>query len=266
MVSDSKIIVECNEDGFTEANLTAICDINKSSKQGASGYIGEKGIGFKSIFMSAYKVHIQSGFYSFSFTHEHGDSGLGMISPVWEESGEYLGDEITRMTLFLRKDGDEKVRQMRLDSIRAQFDDMQETLLLFVRNLRRINLESTDAGSASTRQTSHTLVRQSANRTLLKRRCCSTGSVVEATKYFHITEHEVADLEKNENRTYSPAEDQMRAYSRTTVVLAFPLDAESQPIIEPQNVFAFLPVKDFGLSVSGPSRSPSEHGWQLTRF
>jgi HSP90 family molecular chaperone len=50
--------MECNEDGFTAKNLTVICDVGKSSKLGAQGYIGEKGIGFKSVFMAAYKVHI----------------------------------------------------------------------------------------------------------------------------------------------------------------------------------------------------------------
>lgn len=33
------LVVECNEDGFTEENLRAICDIGKSSKQGAQGYL-----------------------------------------------------------------------------------------------------------------------------------------------------------------------------------------------------------------------------------
>ncbi len=59
-VAPQYITVECNEDGFTRKNLSAICSIGKSSKMGAQGYIGEKGIGFKSVFMAAYKVHIQS--------------------------------------------------------------------------------------------------------------------------------------------------------------------------------------------------------------
>lgn len=59
-VSPRYITVECNEDGFTRKNLSAICSIGKSSKMGVQGYIGEKGIGFKSVFMAAYKVHIQS--------------------------------------------------------------------------------------------------------------------------------------------------------------------------------------------------------------
>ncbi|KAL4938810.1 hypothetical protein BDV06DRAFT_200124 [Aspergillus oleicola] len=43
---DRRIVVERNEDGFTHENLIAICNVGKSSKMGAQGYIGEKGIGF----------------------------------------------------------------------------------------------------------------------------------------------------------------------------------------------------------------------------
>ena len=54
-----RIVVDCNEDGFTQENIVAICNVGKSSKTGAQGYIGEKGTGFKSVFMVAWKVHIQ---------------------------------------------------------------------------------------------------------------------------------------------------------------------------------------------------------------
>jgi len=44
-----ELIVKCNEVGFTEANVRALCDINKSTKkglkQGIDASIGEKGIG-----------------------------------------------------------------------------------------------------------------------------------------------------------------------------------------------------------------------------
>ena len=79
-VYPDRIVIDCNEDGFTRQNLTAICDIGKSSKTGSQGYIGEKGIGFKSVFMAAWRVHIQSRSFSFDFVHRKGDSGMGMIT------------------------------------------------------------------------------------------------------------------------------------------------------------------------------------------
>ncbi|MBE3044643.1 hypothetical protein IMZ48_19200 [Candidatus Bathyarchaeota archaeon] len=99
----NRLVVDCNEDGFTEDNLRAICDIGNSSKSSSQGYIGEKGIGFKSVFMAAYKVHIQSGNLSFSFEHRKGDSGMGMVRPCWEETATPLVSGHTRMTLFLHE-------------------------------------------------------------------------------------------------------------------------------------------------------------------
>jgi hypothetical protein len=52
-VYDDRIVVDCNEDGFDESNLRAICNVGQSSKIGRQGYIGEKGIGFKSVFKVA---------------------------------------------------------------------------------------------------------------------------------------------------------------------------------------------------------------------
>ena len=86
-----RLVVDCNEQGFSEDNLRAICDIGRSSKASSQGYIGEKGIGFKSVFMAAYKVHIQSGNLFFSFEHRKGDSGIGMVRPTWEETTTPLG-------------------------------------------------------------------------------------------------------------------------------------------------------------------------------
>ena len=81
----SRIVVDSNEDGFNEANVKAICSTSQSTKTNAQGYIGEKGIGFKSVFKVASKVHIQSKPFSFAFQHKFGDSGLGMVTPYERE-------------------------------------------------------------------------------------------------------------------------------------------------------------------------------------
>jgi hypothetical protein len=81
-VYPDRIVVECNEDGFTARDLSAICTVGESTKSASHGYIGAKGIGFKSVFIAAWKVHIQSGHFSFFFQHKKGDLGLGMVLPV----------------------------------------------------------------------------------------------------------------------------------------------------------------------------------------
>lgn len=48
---ESGIVVLNNEEGFSAKNIKALCDIGNSTKKGSNaGYIGKKGIGFKSVF------------------------------------------------------------------------------------------------------------------------------------------------------------------------------------------------------------------------
>lgn len=50
ILQESGIIVLNNEQGFSAQNIRALCDVGSSTKKGHSGYIGKKGIGFKSVF------------------------------------------------------------------------------------------------------------------------------------------------------------------------------------------------------------------------
>ncbi len=68
-----RIIFTYNEKGFTPENVFAITGIAEASKSISADKveIGEKGIGFKSVFGIADKVLIQSGMFSFEFTKEN---------------------------------------------------------------------------------------------------------------------------------------------------------------------------------------------------
>ena len=45
--TSSSFSVQCNELGFEEPHVKALCDISRSTKLHKAGYIGQKGIGFK---------------------------------------------------------------------------------------------------------------------------------------------------------------------------------------------------------------------------
>jgi len=75
--------IECNENGFEEENIRALCDTGRSSKGLGTGYIGEKGIGFKSVFKVAKRAHIRSPPYFFQLDQ---DRELGMITPQWDKA------------------------------------------------------------------------------------------------------------------------------------------------------------------------------------
>ncbi|KAF0635879.1 hypothetical protein FPSE5266_09771 [Fusarium pseudograminearum] len=237
-VHPDKVTIECNENGFTHENLKAICAIGKSSKVGAAGYIGEKGIGFKSVFMAAWKVHIQSHKFSFSFTHRKGDSGLGMVTPVWEETDETTVDSSTRITLLLHTSEDPEEDERRRDAIRLQFQDLQHTILLFLRKLRKVQVSFYDKDDVQTATTVYSL--HGSNPATIRK---ETSDGVDERQY-HVTKHVAENIPRSENRTYSDERD--RADSSTEVVLAFPLTDTGTPIVENQDVFAFLPMRPMG--------------------
>ena len=75
-----------DEKGFERQHVKSLCDIGNSTKQGnREGYIGEKGIGFKSVFLISDRSHIISNGYSFHFRRDDCDAGLGYIVPHWDE-------------------------------------------------------------------------------------------------------------------------------------------------------------------------------------
>lgn len=253
------LVVECNEDGFTEENLKAICDIGKSSKHGAQGYIGEKGIGFKSTFMAAWKVQIQSGPLSFYFQHREGDSGMGMITPIWFEPRTELSKPLTRITLYFHDNGEAENLQRRRDAIIKQLWDLQGTVLLFLKNLRtiKITIFNQDQQPIWSRQTM--MVKDILGSSVQLHNVEREGAASRKTRHrFHVTSHLAQKLTKNENRTYTEAEEETKAYSTAQVVLAFPLDDNDEPVIEAQELFAFMPVRKVGFNVS-PHHSQTFH-------
>ncbi|KAF5006291.1 hypothetical protein FDECE_7322 [Fusarium decemcellulare] len=243
---DDRLVVDCNEDGFTEANLRAICSIGQSSKPAAEGYIGEKGIGFKSVFMAAWKVHIQSGVYSFYFKHRKSDPGMGMVQPRWQDPVEKLPPNLTRMTLYLHEDDDPEYTAAQRDSIHQQLRELNGDVLLFMRKLRKIRI--TTGRGRSEVSTVFSRGKEKENRIAITKTVTQGGSSQTSTTIYHITKHRARNLAKNENRKYTREEERTKAYSSADVVLAFPLSPESIPIVEPQKVFAFLPVQSAGFS------------------
>jgi hypothetical protein len=244
LIYHDKLVVECNEYGFTEENIRAISDIGKSSKQGAQGYIGEKGIGFKSTFMAAWKVQIQSGPFSFYFQHREGDSGIGMITPD-------LPRPMTRTTLYLHDNGNPGNLQSRRDGIIKQIFDLQGTALLFLQNLHKVNIVLFDEDGRTMRSKQITMVKSDRDSMVQLRTIESRGTVSTQTMaHFYFASHTALDLAKNENRTYTDAEDKAKAYSTAQVCVAFPMNDNDEPIIEAQELFAFMPVRKVGFNVS----------------
>lgn len=199
--------------------------------------------------MVAWKVHIQSGDFSFYFQHRMGDSGMGMITPIWEDSGEILARPLTRITLFLHDAGLNEILDRQQETTLEQFRELQATFLLFMKNLQRIEVTMYDSNDVRVSSTAFSMERQDQNRVKLKRRTMEVGNIREHTQHYHITKDTALSLPKSENRTYTATELSNEAYATADVVLAFPLTPDLVPIVEAQDVFAFLPIRNMGFPV-----------------
>ncbi|KAH7411292.1 hypothetical protein BKA64DRAFT_378000 [Cadophora sp. MPI-SDFR-AT-0126] len=238
----TKIVVECNEDGFTEANVGAICRIGASSKQNKRGYIGEKGIGFKSVFQVASKVHIQSNAFSFYFQYGGGDNEnrLAIITPIWvnDEAPDPNENPLTRMTLTLSQGTD-------YNDMISQIQDVPEDLLLFLSTLKRleINLHQPNLRVISTKYCKSDASEDGKIRltkTIEDSNDGGTSCTIE--NIYYITKKDLSNL---------PRERVRQDIHDCEVVLAFPLDIAggmTRPLISDQHVFAFLPIRKFGFN------------------
>ncbi|KAF4446685.1 hypothetical protein F53441_9727 [Fusarium austroafricanum] len=239
------IVVECNEDGFTKPDLKAICSVGESTKTAAHGYVGAKGIGFKSVFIAANRVHIQSGNFSFEFRHNKTDPGLGMVRPIWVNPTERTPIPLTRTTLYLHDQGDEDEIEHLKTIIAMQFDDLQETCLLFLRKLQQITVAFYDGEGKLQRSKRFRKVAIGEHRVSLETTTIIDGQESTKSQIYHITKQLATGLAQSESRDPATTEEARRILTSAEVVLAFPLTNDYKPHIsrQKQELFAFLPLR-----------------------
>ena len=140
-ITPTTFVVETNEDGFTRANVEAVCATGKSSKKASAtdDHIGEKGFGFKSVFSIADDVHVQSGLWSFRFQYQRGDDGLGMVTPLDADAVILPRHVTTRITLHLTETAIEE-HQGLLNAVAS----MPETTIFFLQKLEQFQIQVTD--------------------------------------------------------------------------------------------------------------------------
>ena len=230
--------IDCNEVGFTKKNVKAICSIGRSTKveERKKGFIGEKGIGFKSAFKVANIVHISSGPFQFKFDRR---KTLGMIAPIIEQFPQaQIVDGHTQMLLKLRS-------QSEVTHINNELQSIKHHLLIFLRRLSRITIRtpSHHVQFEISRKTSDApLGGETAE---LGCSIFNRGNIskVSSRKYI-IVRFTAQDLPEDERRT---------GIRESEIVLAFPIDENTEPRISKQDVYAYLPIDDYGFAVGSIS-------------
>uniref|UniRef100_A0A3Q3NAZ7 Protein NO VEIN-like n=1 Tax=Mastacembelus armatus TaxID=205130 RepID=A0A3Q3NAZ7_9TELE len=226
VVEKDCITILNNETGFQERNIRAICDVGCSTKgKHKYGYIGQKGIGFKSVFKVTDCPEIHSNGFHLRFDKTCGP--MGYILPHWTEDERPLSTQLkdisqlswtTKICLPLRAESHQT---------RNLFHDVHPSLLLFLHRLRSI-----------------TIYNQSENRLVTMTRKDLSDSVLEVE---HTDGTERWLVIKTTLQPKKIKED----VESTELALAFQLGSDNTGcniICQPQKqpVFAYLPLRSFG--------------------
>ena len=168
-ILSDRIVLRNNEIGFSSRNVQAICDVARSTKSKHSlGFIGAKGIGFKSVYCVTETPHICSGHYRFKFDRKshslgyilpHTVSDLDMVSalslsPTLSSSSSSLVDmsekEQEMAVKLLDKESETWRTMMSLPfsdkKMTLLLDQVNPFLLLFLHRLQRIDLNDSNSG------------------------------------------------------------------------------------------------------------------------
>ena len=233
-VFPDRIIIDSNEDGFTTDDVQAICSTGESQKLQSKGYIGEKGIGFKSVFKLAKRAHIQSGPFSFSFHHSRSleDSGLGMVTPLDEDHEQLAANIRTRITLDIFDD-------MNFQDSTDDVLNIPDTLLLFLDTLKTLRVNQYFPCASREVEYEHRLC-EGGQKERITKTIKFDSTEDRQTTFYWVFRKQVDNL---------PEEPSRKSIRQATVVLAFPVNEHDIPIVCPQYVYAYLPIRIAGFTV-----------------
>ena len=219
VLTNDAILVQNNEDGFSEKNIRSLCDVANSSKEKRLGYVGEKGIGFKSVFRVTDEPLILSNGFSFSLPIHDPETNLGYVIPVWRQDlPAGLDPGWTNIYLPLTSKGREELPRMA---------DIHPSLLLFLKKVRKIDI--CDATGTST----NCILRDE----LGGRISISSNT---GTDHWRVVSQTLPILD-------GIVEEKRDGVSTVELVLAFPLTEEGRPDSSTERpVYSFLPVRSYG--------------------
>lgn len=263
LIEPQRISLLNNELGFEAVNVNAICDVKASTKgKHSHGYIGRKGIGFKSVFTVTNRPQIHSNGYHIGFDLEkssdgnNSESSLGYILPFWVEmshekchdlasmkreaaealsnDSQMIGELETIIELPLKSHSE--MQRHKSSLLTNNFNDIKPNLLLFLNRLRNLVIINTETNTRLVYK------RIDIDRNLIELhmlRSTPNGSSRQHHKWLVARE----SLRVPDN--LKPADD----VDATDLCLAFPMiddAASSRQHHQRMDVFAYLPLRSFG--------------------
>ncbi|EEF44191.1 conserved hypothetical protein [Ricinus communis] len=265
ILQESGIVILNNEQGFLAQNIRALCDVGNSTKKASgTGYIGQKGIGFKSVFRVTDAPEIHSNGFHIKFDISEGQIGFVLPTVVPACDVDLFSRLVSRETgqkdkkhwntcivlPFRSKLSEETAMKM--------FADLHPSLLLFLHRLQCI------------------MFRNMLNDSLLVMRK-------------EILQDGIIKVSCGKDKmTWLVASQKLQAHASrpkvqtTEIAVAFTLEESENgdyyPRLDQQPVFAFLPLRTYGLKfiLQGDFVLPSSreevdkndpwNEWLLTKF
>lgn len=176
---------------------------------------------------------------------------MGMISPAWQhvdfndKDDDEVAKTLTRITLFLHY----SMLDDAMETTRQQFLEIESTLLLFMKNLKRINVTRYDENDEQIRFTTYSIKHRPGDRVELHTETLEYGETELYSERYYLTKQKWEGFPKSENRDYTSDEISQKAFQTAEIILAFPLDDTDRPIIKSQQIYNFLPIRETGFSV-----------------
>ncbi|MCC7134709.1 MAG: DUF3883 domain-containing protein [Gemmatimonadales bacterium] len=227
-LAPGRLVLLNNEIGFSERNVQALCSVGDSSKAKKSGYIGEKGIGFKSVFTVSNAPEIHSNGFHFRFDRRDEANLLGYVVPEWCEPPEEAKPETTAIVLPAAQG---------YEFSKETLEDLDARLLLFLSKLREIELLHGDERTTFRRRDRKGL-------SVLTTEIARPGAEpkIDECRFVRVSVDFSMEKVPDEKRP---------EISTSSVVLAFPVDASGAADPQPASqVFAFLPIRQVGFKFS----------------
>jgi len=184
-------------------------------------------------------VHIQSGPFSFAFSHtrEDDDDGLGMITPYYENAEELPIGVRTRMTLTLLDSTKSEERA-------SEFRDVPDTFLMFMSRLQRLSIQQyqPDDAPTATQYSKRESKENGLYTTILTTTTRKGKEESTSEQKYYCMKSDLHDHPFDEARK----DKQGNSIDWATVILAFPVDEHDEPVLKQQYTYAFLPLRRVG--------------------
>jgi hypothetical protein len=138
------LVIRNNEVGFNINNIKAISSIGRSTKKNQKdvGYIGEKGIGFKSVFVVSPSPHILSNGFKIKFLKDDPLAGLGYIVPYWLED-DFSRFYDTKGTVLLLPLQDKQGSECSMyEKVQAELIKFYSEIVLFLKKLTKLSIKT----------------------------------------------------------------------------------------------------------------------------